>query len=74
MKIRQLNIWNNPGKVYVHIKRGTDATGKFYHSPTFSSMQRLERTLNDWHWTDGGNIRTTLATEFTALHCYPNYK
>ena len=74
MKIRQLNIWNNSGKVYVHIKRGTDLEGKKYFSPTFASMNRLERVLNDWHWKNGGHIRTTLGTTFTGLHCYPNYK
>ena len=74
MKIRQLNIWNNLGNIYVDIKRGTDLRGKKYRSPTFASMQRLERTLNDWHWTNGGNIRTTLGTTFVALHCYPSYK
>ena len=74
MKIRQLNIWNNPYNIYVNIKRGDDRIGKRYNSPTFSSMRRLERVLNDWHWTNGGNIRTTLSTNFTAFHCYPNYK
>ena len=74
MKIRQLNIWNNGGTIYVDIKRGTDFRGKKYYSPTFSSMNRLERVLNNWNYSNGGHIRTSLGTVFTALHCYPNYK